>query len=84
MTRKPGINFSMQKESKTHYIIYIITILAIALSIIAQSYFENNKSPEAIKKQIFEKCIDEAKTTGISQRELTPEIITACSNASNK
>lgn len=83
MATKPGINFSMQKESKTHYI-YIITILAIALSIIAQSYFENNKSPEAIKKQIFEKCIDEAKTTGISQRELTPEIITACSNASNK
>ena len=40
--------------------------------------------PGSHKKQIFEKCIDEAKTTGITQHELTPEIITACSNASNK
>ena len=84
MTRKPGVNSPIKKESRMKYMPFVALILAIPFGIIGVTYVENNKSPEVARKQAFERCLYEVKTTGLSQRELTPEMINTCSDASNK
>ena len=64
-----------------HLVLIGAGLFVIVFTSITSIYLDSNKQPEQIKKEMFEDCLYQVRRSQPVTKELTVEMINACSNS---